>query len=104
MQDFLAQNASLVVAATFVLYALSIYKLVDVVKHLTEDIDSLKKFRVGMAGTIGGITGPFVYPFLFEVSGIDLTVPLVFSIILGVGTGAVAVNIHNYVEQILTKE
>lgn len=104
MIEFLVEHAGFVVIVAFVLYALSIYKLVDVLKKLTQDIEALVRFRVATAAVIGGVTGPLVYPYLFELLGVEIGVPIAFSVILGIGTGAVAVNIHNYVDRQLKRE
>lgn len=104
MIEFLIEHAGFVVITSFILYALCIYKLVDVLKKITKDIKWLKPYRVAMATVIGGATGPLAYPFLFELLKVDIDIPIAFSIILGVGTGAVAVNIHNYIDGQLKRE
>lgn len=104
MLDFIMENAGFVVIVAFVLYALAIYKSVDVIKRVTADIEALQRWRVAMAVVIGGVTGPFAYPFLFTLLGETVPLPIPFSIIMGVGTGGVAVNIYNFVEEKLSSK
>lgn len=104
MFEYLTEHAGFVVIASFVLYSIGIYKLVDVIKKMTADVSALKRFRVAMAVVIGGVTGPFIYPYLFELLGVTVGVPILFSVLLGIGAGGGAVNIHNYVNRKLNKD
>lgn len=103
MTEFLIGHAGIAAAAAFVLYALAIYKAVDIIKQLTEHLERLKPWRVTYAAVIGSVTGPFVYPWIFAITGVPLQVPFIVSIIMGLGTGGVAVNIHTFVEQRLAR-
>ena len=99
MIDFITEHAGFVALAAFVLYALAIYKVVEVVKTLTAKIGWVKRYHVTLAAIVGLITGPFIYPWLFDVMGTTHTMPWYVGIVLGLGTGGTAVNVHNWVRK-----
>lgn len=104
MLEMVTGHAGIAAVVAFFLYALAIYKVVDIVKRLTEHLAWLQPYRVAMAAVIGGMTGPLIYPWIFELTGAAAKVPFFASIIMGLGTGGIAVNIHALVEQRLGKK
>lgn len=99
MIEYLTEHAGFVALVVFVLYALTIYKGVEILKYVANRYEWLKPYRVSFAAIIGLVTGPLVYPWLIKAMGVDFELPWYVATIMGVGTGTTAVNIYEWVDR-----
>lgn len=104
MLEFITEHAEFAVIPTFILYALAMYQLVEITKVLTKRYDVVKPWRIAMPAAYGAITGPFVFPWLFDLMGVMENTPIPLCVILGMGAGTTANVIYDKMEEKIAGE
>lgn len=83
---------------TAILYSLALNGMTEAVKACKNDQNWTKRFMPTVPVVLGGISGPLIWPALFEIAGTGIDPDITFSVFMGIGAGCCSGMIYKFVK------